>query len=143
MAAAPELDIGILYLDSPWFNVMILYLLIIKSSARSTGRRTKLQGILMKPITTLLSLCIALLIAQPIAADTNDALAPKSKAADALTEQLHTVTVSTTSLEESLLFYRDGMGMSVEGPLPLDTDTLPIPFCGCLIKILSISPLRL
>jgi len=80
----------------------------------------------MKMLATLLSLCFTLLFTQTILADTNDALAPKSSPADALTEQLHTITVTTASLEESLLFYRDGMGLSLEGPLALDADTLAL-----------------
>lgn len=48
-----------------------------------------------------------------------DALAPKTRVEDALTGPLHTVTVSTNSLEESLFFYRDGLGLNVEGPLSL------------------------
>ena len=47
----------------------------------------------------------------------NDALAPKSSVQDALAKPLHTVTIATVSLEQYLLFYRDGMGMKVEGPL--------------------------
>jgi catechol 2,3-dioxygenase-like lactoylglutathione lyase family enzyme len=67
-------------------------------------------------------LCLLLLIStvfQTTRADIRDALAPLSTPAEALTEQLHTVTVSTTSLNQSLLFYRDGMGLSVEGPIEL------------------------
>ena len=52
-------------------------------------------------------------------ADSNDALAPKSSTQDALAMPLHTVTIATVSLEQSLLFYRDGMGMQVEGPLKI------------------------
>jgi len=46
-----------------------------------------------------------------------DALAPKTDPATALTSPLKVVTVSTNSLAESMLFYRDAMGMTVEGPL--------------------------
>ena len=52
-------------------------------------------------------------------AASNDALAPKSLVQDALAMPLHTVTIATVSLEQSLLFYRDGMGMTVEGPLTI------------------------
>ena len=45
-----------------------------------------------------------------------DTLAPKSDPADALTLQLHTATLISNSLEETLLFYRDGMGMRARGP---------------------------
>jgi hypothetical protein len=46
-----------------------------------------------------------------------DALAPKSSAQDALCRPLYGVTICTNSLEETLLFYRDGMGLSIVGPL--------------------------
>ncbi len=52
-----------------------------------------------------------------------DALAPKSNPAEALTKQLFGATICTTSLEETLLFYRDGMGLSVTGPVLLDAKT--------------------
>ena len=55
-------------------------------------------------------------------AETKDALAPKSTKKEALALPLHTVTIATTSLEQSLLFYRDGMGMSVEGPISLTSE---------------------
>tara|TARA_R110002167_G_scaffold349844_1_gene561788 strand:+ start:1624 stop:2718 length:1095 start_codon:yes stop_codon:yes gene_type:complete len=55
-------------------------------------------------------------------ATSNDALAPKSQVQDALAMPLHTVTIATVSLEQSLLFYRDGMGMTVEGPLTISAD---------------------
>ena len=54
-------------------------------------------------------------------ADSRDALAPRSSAADARTGPLRTVTISTASLEESVLFYVDGLGLSMEGPLSLST----------------------
>ena len=50
----------------------------------------------------------------------NDAMAPKSSKKDALTSPLHTVTIATNNLEESLLFYRDGWGLTVEGPIAMD-----------------------
>jgi len=50
---------------------------------------------------------------------TKDALAPLSKVEDALALPLHTVTIATVSLEQNLLFYRDGMGLSVKGPIAL------------------------
>ena len=57
----------------------------------------------------------------PVHADTsNDMLAPQTSVADALTGPLHTVTIATASLAESLLFYRDGLGLSVTGPIPLE-----------------------
>ena len=61
-----------------------------------------------------LAVCLALLFASSVVGQkNNDALAPKSKAADALTQQLYSVAIATTSLDENLLFYRDGMGLSV------------------------------
>ena len=60
----------------------------------------------------------------PVHADTsNDMLAPQTSVADALTGPLHTVTIATASLAESLLFYRDGLGLSVSGPIPVDART--------------------
>jgi hypothetical protein len=54
-----------------------------------------------------------------ISADSNDALAPKSSAADALVSPLRRIVISSNSLPESLLFYRDAMGMTLAGPLDL------------------------
>lgn len=65
----------------------------------------------------LLSACLI-----GVAEESRDALAPTTSADDALTGPLRTVTISTTSLEESLLFYRDGLGLSVQGPLPLSDE---------------------
>ncbi|MBU3002588.1 VOC family protein [Paraglaciecola arctica] len=48
-----------------------------------------------------------------------DALAPKTQVQDALALPLHTVTIATVSLEQSLLFYRDGMGMQAKGPITI------------------------
>lgn len=56
-------------------------------------------------------------------AETKDALAPKSSVDDALAMPLHTVTIATVSLEQNLLFYRDGMGLTVEGPLTISDKT--------------------
>lgn len=56
-------------------------------------------------------------------AETKDALAPKSTVEDALAMPLHTVTIATVSLQQSLLFYQQGMGMSVEGPIEI-SDTV-------------------
>lgn len=52
-----------------------------------------------------------------------DALAPKSAVTDALAKPIHTVTVSTVSLEQSMLFYRDTLGLKVTGPIALDDET--------------------
>lgn len=73
---------------------------------------------------TIVSISLAIsasLIFMPLAtyAESKDALAPKSKKEDALALPLHTVTIATVSLQQSLLFYRDGMGLSVEGPIAL------------------------
>lgn len=59
-------------------------------------------------------------------AEINDALAPTSLPQDALTKPLHTVTITTNSLEESLLFYREGMGLSVTGPYDSDNKVISI-----------------
>ncbi len=48
---------------------------------------------------------------------TKDPLAPTSSTANALTGRLHTVTLSTTTLEAFKAFYVQGMGMTLEGPL--------------------------
>lgn len=56
-------------------------------------------------------------------ADTKDALAAKSNVEDALAMPLHTVTIATVSLKQNLLFYRDAMGMQVEGPLEVNAKT--------------------
>ena len=52
----------------------------------------------------------------------NDALAPQSRVQDAIAGPLHTVTIATTSLADSLRFYRDGLGMAVEGPIPVSDE---------------------
>jgi catechol 2,3-dioxygenase-like lactoylglutathione lyase family enzyme len=48
-----------------------------------------------------------------------DALAPKSRVQDALASPLRRVVISTNSLAESLLFYRDAMGLTAQGPQKL------------------------
>ena len=70
-------------------------------------------------LQVLLLFLAALLSVKAIAESSNDLLAAESKVEDALAGPLHTVTVATTSLEESLLFYRDGLGLQVEGPIDL------------------------
>jgi len=74
---------------------------------------------------TLLKLIfvISLLCSRPILADTKDALAAKSDVKDALALPLHTATIATVSLQQSLLFYRDAMGMEVEGPIGISVET--------------------
>jgi catechol 2,3-dioxygenase-like lactoylglutathione lyase family enzyme len=78
-------------------------------------KTTKLTIVsLMATIFTFL-----MLLSSAVHAYSKDALAPKSKKEDALALPLHTVTIATVSLDQSLLFYRDGMGLTVEGPLAL------------------------
>ncbi|QBY04595.1 extradiol dioxygenase [Thalassotalea sp. HSM 43] len=55
--------------------------------------------------------------------DNKDALAPKSSTSEALALPLHTATIATTSLQQSLLFYQKGMGLSVKGPIAIDQKT--------------------
>lgn len=52
-----------------------------------------------------------------------DDLAPKTDGKNALTRQLHTVTLVTTDLDPVLKFYRDALGLSVRGPVNLDEKT--------------------
>lgn len=69
----------------------------------------------------LIALSLAPLVILPSAvAEELDVLAPKSSVDDALTGPLHTVTISTNSISESLLFYRDGLALKVEGPLEVE-----------------------
>ncbi len=69
-------------------------------------------------------LLLPLLYSLSLAADNSkDALAPKSSVDDALALPLHTVTVATTDLEASLLFYQQGFGLVAEGPIELDKKT--------------------
>jgi hypothetical protein len=49
--------------------------------------------------------------------DPRDGLAPKTAKDDALALPLATATIATTSLEETVLFYCDGMGLTLEGPI--------------------------
>ncbi len=73
----------------------------------------------------LILLPLIMCLAQaPLLLANSDALAPLSTSDEALTGPLHTVTVSTNSLRESLLFYRDAMGLSVEGPLKHTPDEI-------------------
>ncbi len=77
-------------------------------------------------VTKFLTVLVILIMSNLIFSQkNNDALAPKSNAKDALTEQLHSVAIATTSLEENLLFYRDGMGLSVR-PISLSKKTKKI-----------------
>lgn len=48
--------------------------------------------------------------------DPRDSLSPKTDRNDALALPLQTVTLSTVSLEQTRLFYVDGMGMTLTGP---------------------------
>ena len=76
-----------------------------------------MESVVPKPFW--LVMLATLVMALPAGASDNDALAPKSRVEDAVAGPLHTVTIATTSLEDSLRFYRDGLGMSVQGPLPV------------------------
>jgi len=77
------------------------------------------SAILKLTIVSISLAILASLLSLPTHASSKDALAPKSKKEDALALPLHTVTIATVSLQQSLLFYRDGMGLSVEGPIKL------------------------
>jgi catechol 2,3-dioxygenase-like lactoylglutathione lyase family enzyme len=46
-----------------------------------------------------------------------DSLAPQSHPDSALTQQLHTVTIATNSLDSSRRFYEQGMGLTLKGPI--------------------------
>ena len=46
-----------------------------------------------------------------------DSLAPLSHPDSALTQQLHTVTIATNSLDSSRRFYEQGMGLTLKGPI--------------------------
>jgi catechol 2,3-dioxygenase-like lactoylglutathione lyase family enzyme len=48
-----------------------------------------------------------------------DSLAPLSHPDSALTQQLHTVTIATNSLDSSRRFYEQGMGLTLKGPIPM------------------------
>lgn len=68
-------------------------------------------------------LCLILLLSSAyLFANSKDALAPKSSVAEALALPLHTITVGTNDLQQSLLFYVEGLGMKAEGPLTIAPD---------------------
>ncbi len=48
-----------------------------------------------------------------------DSLAPMTHPDSALTQQLHTVTIATNSLDSSRRFYEQGMGLTLKGPIPM------------------------
>jgi len=73
-------------------------------------------------LVTTICLVLTFITGQAVA-NNKDALAPKSKVEDALALPLHTATIATVSLQQSLLFYRDGMGLTVEGPIKLSRKT--------------------
>ena len=77
------------------------------------------SGYLTFIIRAILLLVVTLSGLNQAYASNKDALAPKSAKSDALALPLHTATIATVSLEQSLLFYRDGMGMQVKGPIKL------------------------
>ena len=74
---------------------------------------------MQKAVWLLLAACCGAVPIAGMAQETQlkDTLAPVSRTENALTGPLHTVTLSTSSLEETLLFYRDGHGLSVTGPM--------------------------
>lgn len=55
--------------------------------------------------------------------DPLDSLSPQTKVEDALALPLQTVTLSTTSVEEVRLFYADGLGMEMTGPVEVSKET--------------------
>ena len=74
-----------------------------------------------------LKICLLLTIANTLFGQSSrDALAPKSTADQALTKQLFGATICTTSLEETKLFYVEGMGMNLRGPVEVDAKTKAI-----------------
>jgi len=73
-----------------------------------------------------ITICLSwflIFVSSTLYASNKDALAPKSKVEDALALPLYSATIATTSLAQSLLFYRDGMGLSVEGPIAVNAKT--------------------
>jgi len=62
---------------------------------------------------------LAALAQQKAAPPPLDPLAPKTSAEGAAIAPLHTVTICTSDLQAYLHLYRDGLGMSVKGPVPL------------------------
>ncbi|MBM3791026.1 MAG: extradiol dioxygenase [Acidobacteria bacterium] len=74
--------------------------------------------------------CLFFLFAAPLlltiaapAQSTRDPLAPKTSGENALTRQLHTITICTRDLDRSLRFYRDALGLRASGPLPQPSET--------------------
>ena len=67
---------------------------------------------------------VAIPLAQAGAADFDplDSLSPKTSRTDALALPLQTVTLSTVSLEQLRLFYVEGMGMTLTGPVTVPDD---------------------
>lgn len=76
-----------------------------------------------KGILCLLIFVICGVSNNAVAEQNKDALAPKSHEDDALALPLHTVTIATLSLKQSILFYRDAMGLQMEGPLEISAST--------------------
>jgi catechol 2,3-dioxygenase-like lactoylglutathione lyase family enzyme len=64
---------------------------------------------------------LAALLCLCLGAKATDALAPKSNPNDALVSPLKRIVISSNNLAESKLFYVDGMGLSIEGPMSLST----------------------
>ena len=55
--------------------------------------------------------------------DPLDSLSPSTSRADALALPLQTVTLSTASIEQVRLFYVEGMGMTLSGPIAVPDAT--------------------
>lgn len=66
---------------------------------------------------------IFLPINEALSQNKKDALAPKSSAEDALTGQLYAATIATCDLAQSRLFYEQGFGMQIRGPLTVPRES--------------------
>lgn len=76
-----------------------------------------------KRVACFLIFVIGSVIHIATAQENKDALAAKSHVDDALALPLHTATIATVSLEQSILFYRDAMGLQMEGPIEVPNET--------------------
>ncbi len=76
----------------------------------------------IKSLTLITIACLLIITCKKdkkttINSTSKDTLAATSSTADALTHQLHTVTLSTMSLDSIVSFYVGGMGMTLNGPI--------------------------
>lgn len=71
-------------------------------------------------------LCLFLIAFPVFAGVPEDPLAPRTKAEDALTHQLHTATLVVADLEETRRFYSQGLGLTLTGPIEVDDATREI-----------------